>query len=152
MTDAFGIALFGCGTVGGGVPVIAALGQSLAAQRVVAVQGIVNGTSNFVLTAMSDRGLDVAEALAEAQRLGYAEADPTLDVDGSDAAHKLAILAQLAFGVAVPLSAISHRGIDHIEAIDIRFAGELGYTIKLVAEGFVLEHQLALHVEPVLLR
>ena len=86
--------------VAGGVPIIRALGESLAANQVTAIQGILNGTSNFILTAMDERGLSYADALAEAQKLGYAEADPTLDVDGSDAAHKLAVLAQIAFGVA----------------------------------------------------
>ncbi len=87
---------------------------------------------------MTEGGRSYAEALAEAQRRGYAEADPTLDVDGTDAAHKLAILAQIAFGVAVPLSAIERRGIAGIDALDIHFAGELGYTIKLLAEAFLL--------------
>ncbi len=139
-------------SVAGGVPIIAALTQGLAANQVLSLQGILNGTSNFILTAMAEQGHGYAEALAEAQRRGYAEADPTLDVDGTDAAHKLAILAQIAFGVAVPLSAISRRGVDKVDALDIRFAGELGYTVKLVAEGFVSENQLALHVSPVLLR
>ena len=91
-----------------------------------------------------------AQALAEAQRRGYAEADPTLDVNGADAAHKLAILAHIAFGVAVPLSAIECRGIAEVDALDIRFAGELGYVIKLLAEAFLSDNQLALHVSPVL--
>src|SRR5262249_43155063 len=129
-----------------------ALTQGLAANQVLSLQGILNGTSNFILTAMAEQGQTYAEALAEAQRRGYAEADPTLDVDGTDAAHKLAILAQIAFGVAVPLSALSRRGVDKGDALDIRFAGELGYGVKLVAEGFVAENQLALHVSPVLLR
>jgi homoserine dehydrogenase len=139
-------------SVAGGVPIIAALTHSLAANQVQAVQGILNGTSNFILTAMTEDGVAYSEALAEAQRRGYAEADPTLDVDGTDAAHKLAILAHIAFGVSVPLSAIETRGIAAIDAIDIRFAGELGYTIKLLAEAFLIEKRLALHVSPVLLR
>jgi homoserine dehydrogenase len=139
-------------SVAGGVPIIAALATGLAANQVLSLQGILNGTSNFILTGMTELGLTYAEALAEAQRLGYAEADPTLDVDGTDAAHKLAILAQIAFGVAVPLSAVERRGIDAIEPIDIRFAGELGYVIKLLAETFLHDELLALHVSPVLLR
>src|SRR5580700_4154459 len=87
--------------VAGGVPIIAALTQSLAANQILSLQGILNGTSNFILTGMTDEGHTYAQALAEAQRLGYAEADPTLDVDGTDAAHKLSILAQIAFGMAV---------------------------------------------------
>jgi homoserine dehydrogenase len=139
-------------SVAGGVPIIAALTQSLAANQILSLQGILNGTSNFILAGMTDQGLTYADALAEAQRLGYAEADPTLDVDGSDAAHKLAILAHIAFGAAVPLSAIERRGIANIDPIDIRFAGELGYIIKLLAETWLHEDQLALHVSPVLLR
>ncbi|MBY0232375.1 MAG: homoserine dehydrogenase [Gemmataceae bacterium] len=139
-------------SVGGGIPIIAALTQSLAANQIVSLQGILNGTCNFILTSMAEGGLSYAEALSEAQRMGYAEADPTLDVDGSDAAHKLAILAQIAFGMAVPLGAIERRGIDRIDSIDIKFAGELGYTVKLLAETWLHEGQLALHVSPVLLR
>src|ERR671934_872098 len=93
-------------SVAGGIPIIAALAQSLAANQIVALQGILNGTCNFILTEMSEQGKSYAEALAEAQRRGYAEADPTLDVDGTDAAHKLAILAQIAFGATVPLDRI----------------------------------------------
>src|SRR5438067_7988381 len=89
-------------SVAGGVPIISALAQGLAANQIVALQGILNGTCNFILTRMSEQGQSYAEALAEAQRLGYAEADPTLDVDGTDSIHKLVILAQIAFGVALP--------------------------------------------------
>ena len=133
-------------------PIIAALAQCLAANQIQSLQGILNGTCNFILTSMTENGQSYADALAEAQRRGYAEADPTLDVNGTDAAHKLAILAQIAFGVAVPVSAIDRRGIADIEALDIRFARELGYTIKLLAETWLHEQQLALHVSPVLLR
>jgi homoserine dehydrogenase len=138
--------------VAGGVPIIAALAQNLAANQIVALQGILNGTCNFILTDMTERGRAYAEALGEAQRLGYAEADPTLDVDGTDTAHKLAILAQIAFGAALPFAAIERRGIANIDALDIRYAGELGYIVKLLAEAFLLDGQLALHVSPVLLR
>ncbi len=148
-------------SVMGGVPVIAVLGQSLAANQVQTLQGILNGTSNFILTAMSEQAWSYADALAAAQQRGYAEADPTLDVDGSDAAHKLAILAQLAFGVTVPFAAIDRRGIAELQQVDIGYAKELGYTIKLLAEAWLdLAPQrnngptghLALHVSPVLLR
>lgn len=138
--------------VAGGVPIIRALGESLAANQVTALQGILNGTSNFILTAMADRGLSYAAALKEAQDLGYAEADPTLDVDGSDAAHKLAILAQIAFGVMAKPSDIERVGIAGLDAMDIRFANELGYTIKLLAEAWTDDNNVALHVAPVLLR
>ena len=122
--------------VAGGVPIIRALAESLAANQVTAIQGILNGTSNFILTAMEERGMGYAAAVAEAQRLGYAEADPTLDVDGSDAAHKLAVLAQIAFGVAAEPHEIERQGIDTLDPMDIRFANELGYTIKLLAEAW----------------
>lgn len=125
--------------VAGGVPIIRALAESLAANQVTAIQGILNGTSNFILTAMAERGMTYAAALAEAQRLGYAEADPTLDVDGSDAAHKLAVLAQIAFGVAAKPHEIERQGIDTLDAVDIRYANELGYTIKLLAEAWTSE-------------
>lgn len=144
--------------VAGGVPIIRALAESLAANQVTSIQAILNGTSNFILTAMADGGRNYADALAEAQRLGFAEADPTLDVDGSDAAHKLAVLAQIAFGVAARPHEIERQGIDHIEAMDIRFAGELGYVIKLLAEAWVSptdspdKSTVALHVAPVMVR
>ena len=138
--------------VAGGIPIIAALTQSLSANQILSVQGILNGTSNFILTGMSEQGRSYEEALADAQRRGYAEADPTLDVDGTDAAHKLAILAQIAFGVTIPPRAISRRGIASIQQADIRFARELGYTIKPLAEAWLHERQLALHISPVLLR
>ena len=122
--------------VAGGVPIIRALGESLAANQVTSIQAILNGTSNFILTAMADGGRTYADALAEAQRLGYAEADPTLDVDGSDAAHKLAVLAQIAFGVTAKPHEIERVGVTGIDALDIKFAGELGYVIKLLAEAW----------------
>jgi homoserine dehydrogenase len=139
-------------SVAGGIPIIAALTQGLAANQILALQGILNGTCNFILTHMTERGISYAEALAEAQRRGYAEADPTLDVDGTDAAHKLAILAQIAYGMAIPPERISQRGIAGIDAADIHFAGELGYVIKLLAETFQGDDGMALHVSPVLLR
>jgi len=144
-------------SVAGGIPIVAALAQSLSANQILSLQGILNGTCNFILTAMSEHGQSYSEALAEAQRLGYAEADPTLDVEGTDAAHKLAILAQIAFGANVPADAIEHLGIAGLHQIDIRYARELGYTIKLLAEAWLdaktaEAKPLALHVSPVLLR
>src|SRR5262249_36524549 len=136
-------------SVAGGVPIIAALSQSLAANQIVSLQGILNGTCNFILTCMSEQGQVYTEALAEAQRRGYAEADPTLDVTGTDSVHKLAILAQIAFGVAVPVTALDRRGITEIQEMDIRYARELGYTIKLLAEAWLDQQQLALHVSPI---
>jgi len=139
-------------SVAGGIPIIAALSQSLAANQILSLQGILNGTCNFILTEMTDSGKDYEAALREAQRLGYAEADPSLDVDGTDAAQKLAILAQIAFGLAVPLPAIDRRGIVGIDPLDIQYAAELGYVIRLLAESWLSEGQIAFHVSPVLLR
>ncbi len=138
--------------VAGGVPIIRALAESLSANQITAIQAILNGTSNFILTAMAERGIPYPQALEEAQKLGFAEADPTLDVDGSDAAHKLAVLAQIAFGVTAKPHEIERVGIEHVEAIDIRFATELGYTIKLLAEAWVAGGHVALHVAPVMVR
>ena len=129
-------------SVAGGVPIIAALCQGLAANQIVSLQGILNGTCNFILTCMTDQGQGYTEALAEAQHRGYAEVDPTLDVDGTDSVHKLAILAQIAFGVAVPPATLERRGITEIQEIDLRYARELGYTIKLLAEAWLDKQQL----------
>ncbi|HTU16815.1 MAG TPA: homoserine dehydrogenase, partial [Gemmataceae bacterium] len=139
-------------SVAGGVPIIAALAECLAANQIQSLQGILNGTCNFILTRMTESDQSYTDALAEAQRRGYAEADPTLDVNGTDAAHKLAILVQIAFGLSVPVEAIDRRGIANLDALDIRFARELGYTIRLLAETWLMNDKLALHVSPVLLR
>jgi len=139
-------------SVGGGIPIVGAIAHGLAANQISSIKAILNGTSNFILTQMSEHGQSYPEALAEAQRRGFAEADPSMDVDGTDAAHKLAILARLAFGAEIPLEVIERRGIDILQAADIGFARELGYVIKLIAEAWVHEDQLALHVEPTLVR
>jgi homoserine dehydrogenase len=146
-----GVAIAFEASVAGGIPIVAALAQSLAANQILALQAILNGTSNFILTGMSEEGIGYAEALAGARERGYAEADPTLDVDGTDAAQKLAILAHIAFGVPVPVGAIEKRGITNLHALDIRYARELGYTIKLLAEAWLDGMLLALHVSPVML-
>jgi homoserine dehydrogenase len=118
--------------VAGGIPVIKALREGLAGNRISRVAGILNGTCNYILTVMRVEGKDFAEVLADAQALGYAEADPSFDIDGVDAAHKLAILAALAFGRQVDFSAVHVEGIRRINALDISFAEELGYRIKLL--------------------
>jgi homoserine dehydrogenase len=118
---------------GGGIPIIQALSHGLVANEISALVGIVNGTCNVILTRMTHNGWTYAEALAEAQRLGYAEADPTMDVSGRDTAQKLAILASLAFGAKVGEADIHIEGIDRLDPQDIRFAKELGYVIKLLA-------------------
>src|SRR5688572_6941742 len=118
---------------GGGIPIIDALTRGLLANRVDALLGIVNGTCNVILTRMSKNGWSYQEALAEAQKLGFAEANPTLDVSGRDAAQKLAILASLAFNVRIAEGDIHVEGIEKLQAADIRFASEMGYVIKLLA-------------------
>ncbi len=118
--------------VAGGIPVIKALREGLAGNRISRVAGILNGTCNYILTVMRVEGRDFAEVLADAQALGYAEADPSFDIDGIDAAHKLAILAGLAFGRQVDFFAVHVEGIRRINALDISFAEELGYRIKLL--------------------
>ena len=138
--------------VAGGVPIIAAIGECLAANRIDSIHAILNGTSNFILTQMTDLGTDYATSLAEAQRLGYAEADPTMDVDGSDAAQKLAILAHLAFGARPDWKEIPRSGIETVEVADIKYANELGYSIKLLAVAYRVSERLELHVSPTLIR
>jgi homoserine dehydrogenase len=127
-----GVALAFEAAVAGGIPVIKALREGLAGNRIRSVAGILNGTCNYILTVMRERGREFAEVLVDAQKLGYAEADPAFDVDGIDAAHKLAILAALAFGRPVDFGAVHVEGIRRISALDIAFAGELGYRIKLL--------------------
>jgi homoserine dehydrogenase len=119
--------------VGGGIPVIQTLKQSLGANRIQTVIGIVNGTTNYILTRMQTEGADFAEVLADAQQLGYAEADPTADVDGLDAADKIAILASLAFGGRINLKDVYCEGIRQVSAADIDYADKLGFVIKLLA-------------------
>ncbi len=119
--------------VGGGIPVIQPLKQALGVNRIHAVTGIINGTTNYILTRMMREGGDFEPILAEAQRLGYAEADPTADVDGLDAADKIAILASLAFGGRIKLSDVYSEGIRHVTAADIAYAQRLGFVIKLLA-------------------
>ena len=118
--------------VAGGVPIIKALREGLSANRIRSVAGIINGTSNFILSEMRDRGASFDEVLAQAQRLGYAEADPTFDIDGTDAAHKLTILAAIAFGVPMQFERCHIEGIAGLDARDIRYAEQLGYRIKLL--------------------
>lgn len=119
--------------VGGGIPVIQPLKQSLGVNRIHTIMGIVNGTTNYILTRMQQEGADFETVLADAQRLGYAEADPTADVDGLDAADKIAILASLAFGGRIKLQKVHCEGIRGVSAADIRYAEKLGFVIKLLA-------------------
>jgi homoserine dehydrogenase len=120
-------------SVGGGIPVIKALKEGLVANKIISIMGILNGTGNYILNKMTDEGASFDEVLAEAQAIGYAEADPTYDVEGIDTAHKLVILMTMAYGMHVKLEDITTEGITAIEPIDIEFAREFGYRIKLLA-------------------
>ena len=146
-----GVVLAYEGAVAGSVPVIKALREGLAANRIDAVAGIINGTSNFILTRMRDAGVDFASALAEAQALGYAEADPAFDVDGVDAAHKLALLAANAFGTPVRFDAVHVEGIRALQALDVAAAAHLGYTVKLLGIARRQPGGVELRVHPTLL-
>ena len=119
----------------GGIPIVSGLRTGLAANDIVAMYGIVNGTCNYILSNMSSKGEDFAEALAQAQKLGFAEADPTLDINGSDSAHKLAILGSIAFGYEIRLDDIYVEGIENVSKDDIRYGDEMGYCLKLLAIG-----------------
>jgi homoserine dehydrogenase len=121
--------------VAGGIPIVKALREGLAGNKIQRVYGILNGTCNYILTVMRDSGKSFADVLADAQKRGYAEADPSLDVDGIDTAHKLAVLASLAFGTAVDFEAVSVAGIRNVSPMDLEYAGELGFQIKLLAIG-----------------
>jgi homoserine dehydrogenase len=134
--------------VAGGIPAIKTLREGLAANRVTRLYGILNGTCNYILTTMRETGREFADVLAEAQALGYAEADPSFDVDGIDAAHKLAILTSLAFGSAVDFAGIHVEGIRHVSALDIDFAAELGYRIKLLGIARLTERGVEQRVHP----
>jgi homoserine dehydrogenase len=137
--------------VGGVVPVIRVMHETLAAAHVERVHGIVNGTTNFILTEMARTGASYFEALADAQRLGYAEADPSNDVNGSDAAAKMAILARLAFGAAVSLDQVTYEGIEHVTPDDISYARELGLSLKLVGTAERVDGGLSVRVHPAFL-
>jgi homoserine dehydrogenase len=138
--------------VAGGIPIITNISQCLSANQIQSLRGILNGTSNFILTQMEELGVDYHTAVKDAQKRGYAEADPTLDVDGSDATQKLAILAHLAFGARVNWRDIPRRGIDGLDAADLRYAIELGYRIKLLAIADLREGDVELQVSPMLVK
>jgi homoserine dehydrogenase len=139
-------------SVAGGIPIITNIGQCFSANQILSLRGILNGTTNFIVSQMEEQGADYAVALKEAQRLGYAEPDPTMDVSGGDAAQKLAILAHLAFGARVHWSEIPCVGIDTLDSADLRYAKELGYRIKLIAVAQLHESGLELHVTPTLVK
>jgi len=135
-------------SVAGGIPIIKILKEGLIANRILAVYGIINGTSNYILTKMTDEGIEFSDALKEAQRLGYAEADPTYDIEGIDSAHKLAILASLAYNIPLSFNDVYKEGITRITSQDIGFAGELGYKIKLLAIAKASDGKVELRVHP----
>jgi homoserine dehydrogenase len=139
-------------SVAGGIPIIANISQCLSANQIQSIHAILNGTSNYILTQMEAHGASYADAVRNAQRLGYAEADPAMDVDGSDAAQKLAILAHLAFGARVDWNDIPRQGIDTLDLADLRYGKELGYRIKLLAVAQLATEGLELHVSPTLVR
>lgn len=137
--------------VAGGIPIIKAVREGLSANRINWIAGIINGTGNFILTEMRDKGRDFADVLAEAQRLGYAEADPTFDVEGIDAAHKLAILGSLAFGIPLQFDKVYTEGISHITREDVGYAEQLGYRIKHLGITRRTESGVELRVHPTLI-
>lgn len=134
----------------GGTPAVKMLREAMVGDEVDAVSGILNGTCNYILTEMETKGSSFAAVLAEAQRLGYAEADPTTDVGGFDAAHKISILAALAFGCAPNFAAAEVEGIDQVELLDIKLAGDLGYRIRLVAQATRSQDGVSVRVHPTL--
>jgi homoserine dehydrogenase len=136
--------------VAGGIPIIANISQCLSANQILSLEGILNGTSNFIVTQMDENGAKYADVVRKAQELGYAEADPTMDVDGTDAAQKLAILAHLAFGATVDWNDIPRVGIDGLDPDDLKYAKKLGYRIKLLAVANLAADGLELSVSPTL--
>ena len=136
--------------VAGGIPIIKSLREGLTANRIEWVAGIINGTTNFILSEMRTKGLDFADVLEEAQRLGYAESDPTFDIEGVDAAHKISIMSAIAFGVPIQFGRAHVEGITQLQATDIRYAEQLGYRIKLLGITKRREHGIELRVHPTL--
>jgi homoserine dehydrogenase len=138
-------------SVAGGIPIIKAITESLASDKINTIYGIVNGTTNFILTRMIEDSWSFAQALKRAQELGFAEADPTLDVNGSDAQHKLHILASVAFDTMPPKDSVNREGIDQLDLVDVLYAKELGYVIKLLACAKYRDGALSLRVAPTLI-
>lgn len=135
-------------SVAGGIPIIKVLREGLVANNIVAVYGIINGTSNYILTKMTEEKVEFSSALEEAQRLGYAEADPTFDIEGIDTAHKLTLIASLAYGIPLSFNAVYKEGITKITARDIEFASELGYKVKLLAITKASNEEVEMRVHP----
>jgi homoserine dehydrogenase len=137
--------------VAGGIPIIKALREGLSANRIEWIAGIINGTTNFILSEMRDKGLSFDTVLKEAQRLGYAEADPTFDIEGVDAAHKITILSSLAFGIPMQFDKAYIEGISKLDAVDIKYAEQLGYRIKLLGIAKRTDEGVELRVHPTLI-
>ncbi|WP_114859937.1 homoserine dehydrogenase [Azospirillum brasilense] len=146
--EAAGLAIGFEAAVAGGIPIIKGLREGLAGNRVSEVHGILNGTCNYILTEMRTTGRDFADVLADAQKLGYAEADPSFDIDGVDAAHKLAILTSVAFGTPVDFKSVHVEGIRHVSAVDFDYADALGYRIKLLGIARRTDHGIEQRVHP----
>lgn len=151
LAQAQGKALYFEAAVAGGIPIIEAVRSSLAANHITGLAGIINGTGNFILTEMAAKGREFADVLEEAQRLGYAEADPSFDVDGTDAAQKLVLLAALAFGVQIDAQAPFKQGVDSVSPLDLEYALELGYRIKHLGIAKREGESLQLRVHPTLI-
>lgn len=147
----YGVSLAFEASVGGGIPIIRALREGLSANRIKTIMGILNGTSNYILTQMTQKGLPYSQAVEETIKLGYAEDPPTLDVNGTDAAHKLAILVSIAFGIPVCFESIHKEGIEQLTPEDIRFAGEFGYCIKLLAIARSVGDRVEARVHPAMI-
>lgn len=139
------------GSVGGGIPIIKAVKEGLVANNILSIYGIINGTANYILSKMAHEGGKFKDVLRKAQEKGYAEADPTLDVEGIDSAHKLAILVSLCFGTRISLEDIYTEGISHISPLDIKFAKEFGYSIKLLAIAKMEGNSISTRVHPTML-
>jgi len=147
-----GLGLFYEASVAGGIPIVQTLREGLGANRIERLTGILNGTANYILSEMTTNHLDFATALKQAQDLGYAEADPTLDIEGFDTAHKLVVLIRLAYGRDFPLSRLPVRGITQVTGLDIEFAREFGYRIKLLAQAREVNGKIEAGVEPTLVK
>jgi len=145
-----GVGLMFEASCAGGIPIVQTLKESLAGDEIIKMLGIMNGTANYILSEMTTKGMDFAAALADAQDLGYAEADPTFDIEGFDTAHKLCVLIRMAYGVDYPLSEIPIQGITSVTPMDIEFAREFGYRIKLLAHVEQIDGKLEAGVHPAL--
>ncbi len=146
-----GVDLYFEASVGGCMPIIKTLREAMVGNRIAAIVGILNGTCNYILSRITEEGIEFAAALAAAQREGYAEADPTLDIEGHDTAHKIAILSALAYGMRINLQDVFIEGISQITPLDIDFAGQFGYRIKLLAISKRRENAVEIRVHPTMI-